>query len=168
MAGVWIQVQGRRVKVVLPEGDGPATLDDKPVAVDLRELEPGMLSMLWTDGDGRTRSFRCVAEPDSEGDAVSVDGVRVPYAVADPRSLRGSTSAASETGPKPLKAPMPGRIVRVLVAAGETVTAGQGCVVMEAMKMQNELKAPKAGVVKRLAAAVGETVSAGAVLLVVE
>jgi biotin carboxyl carrier protein len=63
---------------------------------------------------------------------------------------------------------MPGRIVRVLVAAGETVAAGQGCVVVEAMKMQNELKAPRAGRIARLTAAVGDTVPAGAVLLVVE
>jgi biotin carboxyl carrier protein len=59
-------------------------------------------------------------------------------------------------------------VVRVLVAAAETIAAGQPCIVIEAMKMQNELKAPKAGVVRRLAAVEGETVAAGAVLLVVE
>jgi len=127
-----------------------------------------VLSLLWTDPDGRTRSFRCIADADLDGDLVVVNGERIAYAVYDPRSLRSTSATASESGPKPLKAPMPGRIVRVLVEPGEKVTAGQGCVVMEAMKMQNELKAPRAGVVAKLAAKVGETVAAGAVLLVVE
>ena len=63
---------------------------------------------------------------------------------------------------------MPGRIVRVLVAAGDEVEVGQGLVVVEAMKMQNELKSPKAGRIAKLTATVGDTVAAGAVLLVVE
>ncbi len=162
MAGTWIELRGRRVKVEL--GEGSALVDGIAYGVEGRELEPGVLSLLWTDSQGRTRSFRCVAEED----AVVVDGERVEYGVWDPRSLRGTAAAGGESGPKPLKAPMPGRIVRVLVVAGETVQAGQGCVVVEAMKMQNELKAPKAGVVARLAAVVGETIAAGAVLLVVE
>jgi biotin carboxyl carrier protein len=162
MAGTWIEVLGRRVKVEL--GEASALVDGVAFAVDLRELEPGVLSLLWTDTEGRTRSFRCV----EDDEAVVVDGERVEYGVWDPRSLRGTAAEGGESGPKPLKAPMPGRIVRVLVATGETVQAGQGCVVVEAMKMQNELKAPKAGVVGRLAATVGETVAAGAVLLVVD
>ena len=167
MATVWVEVKGRRLKVMIPD-EGVATVDGAAITVDLKELEPGVLSVLWTDADGRTRSFRCVADADAEGDAVVVNEERIGYAVYDPRSLRGTASAKPESGPKALKAPMPGRIVRVLVEAGETVEAGQGCVVMEAMKMQNELKAPKPGVVGRLAATVGETVAAGAVLLVVE
>jgi biotin carboxyl carrier protein len=166
MATVWVEVRGRKYKVELAEG-APAMVDGVPFGVDLKELEPGVLSLLWTDAEGPTRSFRCVADANAEGDAVVVNAERIGYAVYDPRSLRGTASAKAESGPKALKAPMPGRIVRVLVAAGETVEAGQGCVVMEAMKMQNELKAPKAGVVGRLAATVGETVTAGAVLLVV-
>jgi biotin carboxyl carrier protein len=63
---------------------------------------------------------------------------------------------------------MPGRVVRVLVEAGDEVEEGQGVVVIEAMKMQNELKSPKAGRVVRLGAAVGDTVGSGDVLVVVE
>jgi biotin carboxyl carrier protein len=132
--------------------------------VDVQELEQGMLSLLWTDEGGRTRSYRCRAD---DG-AVVVEGERIEFGIYDPRSLRGSGAATAASGPRALKAPMPGRVVRVLVAEGEAVELGQGCVVIEAMKMQNELKAPKAGVVRRLAAGVGETVAAGAVLLVVE
>jgi biotin carboxyl carrier protein len=163
MAGMWIEIAGHRLRVELPQ-DAPGVVDGIPFAVDLRELERGILSLLWTYADGRTRSFRCSAD----ADAVVIDGQRIEYSVYDPRSLRGAGAAGAETGPKPLKAPMPGRIVRVLVAPGDTVAAGHGCVVVEAMKMQNELKAPRAGKIARLAAAVGDTVAAGAVLLVVE
>jgi biotin carboxyl carrier protein len=65
-------------------------------------------------------------------------------------------------------APMPGRVVRVLVAAGDTVTARQPVVVVEAMKMENELRSPKAGRVKDVAVAAGASVEAGRVLIVIE
>jgi biotin carboxyl carrier protein len=63
---------------------------------------------------------------------------------------------------------MPGRVVRLLVSAGEAVEEGQGCVVIEAMKMQNELKSPKAGRVARIGVAIGDTVGSGDVLVVVD
>ena len=163
MAGVWVEVGGRRLKVELAV-DGAVLVDGVPFRAEAQEMEAGVLSLLWTDDTGRTRSFRCVA---ADG-AVVVDGERVEVAIYDPRSLRAGGGGAAASGPKALKAPMPGRVVRVLVADGDAVEAGQGCVVIEAMKMQNELKAPKAGVVRKLAAGVGDTVGAGAMLLVVE
>ncbi len=163
----WVRMAGKLHKVVLTEGN-PPEVDGRPVAAETRLLSPGVLSLIVALADGTTRSFRCIADSSAEGDAVVLDGQRFAYEMADPRSLRGTSSASADTGPRPLKAPMPGRVVRVLVANGEAVSAGQGLVVIEAMKMQNELKAPKAGVVARLSAAVGETVGAGATLLVVE
>ncbi len=163
MAGVWVEIGSRRLKVELG-AEGAARVDGAACEVNLQELEPGVLSLLYTDAQGRTRSYRCTAD---DG-AVVVNGERVEYSIYDPRSLRASSTGASASGPKALKAPMPGRVVRVLVAEGEAVEAGQGCVVIEAMKMQNELRAPKAGVVRKLAAKVGEIVAAGGVLLVVE
>jgi biotin carboxyl carrier protein len=163
MAGVWVEVQGRRLKVELA-ADGAVFVDGAGYAVDLQELEAGVLSLIWTDDAGRARSFRCV----DDDSAVVVDGERVEFAIHDPRSLRAGGAGAAASGPKALKAPMPGRVVRVLVAEGDAVEAGQGCVAIEAMKMQNELKAPKAGMVRKLAARVGETVAAGGVLLVIE
>ena len=163
-----VTIKGRTYKVVLSPGAAPV-VDGVAVPVDVRELSPGVLSLLLTTQDGTTRSLRAIADPDPAGDAIHLDGRRIAYTLADPRSLRAAQVAAGgDAGPKPLKAPMPGRIVRVLVAEGETVEAGQGCVVIEAMKMQNELKAPRGGVVTRLAAAVGETVAANAVLLVIQ
>jgi biotin carboxyl carrier protein len=163
---VWIELGGKPHKVMLGKA---VSVDGVSLTVDAQELAPGVLSLLVTVGDGTVRSFRCVHDPAAGDAAVVIDGRRLAYAVSDPRSLRVAGAAAGgDAGPKPLKSPMPGRILRVLVAAGDVVEAGQGCVVIEAMKMQNELKAPKAGTVAGLAITVGETVAAGATLLVVE
>lgn len=162
----WINLAGRLHKVVML-ADGSAQVDGQPVSADIRTLAPGVVSILLTLPDGTTRSFRCVSDA-GDDPAVLIDGQRISYNVADPRSLRTVSSAAGDSGPRPLKAPMPGRIVRVLVAAGDVVVAGQGCVVIEAMKMQNELKATKSGTIARLTAIVGETVPTGTTLLIIE
>ena len=87
----------------------------------------------------------------------------------DPRTWRGRKHGAMEVqGRQEIVAPMPGKVVRLLVAAGDAVGAGQGLLVVEAMKMQNEIKSPKKGVVQKLVAAVGATVNAGDVLAIVE
>src|SRR5207302_7422045 len=94
-----------------------------------------------------------------------------PYAVTliDQKRLRGADSAGTHAdGAARIIAPMPGRVVRVLVEAGAEVEAGAGIVVVEAMKMQNELKSPKAGVVTALNVQVGSTVNGGDVLAIVE
>jgi biotin carboxyl carrier protein len=99
---------------------------------------------------------------------VSVNGRVFHVEVFDPRELRGRRSAADNTGPQAVTAPMPGRVIRVLVEAGQEVAAGEGLIVVEAMKMQNEMKAPRAGRVAAVKTAAGVTVSAGDVLLVIE
>lgn len=162
----WINIAGHLYKVV-QLADGTVQVDGQRIPADIRTLSAGVLSILLTLPDGTTRSFRCIADSGDEP-AVLIGGQRIPYTVADPRSLRAVSATAGESGPRPLKAPMPGRIVRVLVAPGEVVTAGQGCVVIEAMKMQNELKAARAGTITRLSATVGETVAAGTTLLIIE
>src|ERR687893_26810 len=119
---------------------------------------------------GRVYGCRVGAEPGAEGRGAlrgSVgareDGVRL----TDPKHLRG-TGGGEQGGRAQLKAPMPGKVVRVLVEAGQAVESGQGLVVVEAMKMQNELKSPKSGTVAELRAEPGSTVNAGDVLVVVE
>jgi biotin carboxyl carrier protein len=89
--------------------------------------------------------------------------------VRDPRSWRSRKAAGEpEAGPRKLVALMPGKVVRVLVAARDAVEAGQGVLVVEAMKMQNEMKSPKQGVVIQILTAEGANVNAGDVLAIVE
>jgi biotin carboxyl carrier protein len=99
---------------------------------------------------------------------VSVNGRVFHIDVFDPRELRGRRSAADSSGPQSIAAPMPGRVIRVLVEPGQDVAAGEGLIVVEAMKMQNEMKAPRAGRIAAVKTVGGATVSAGDVLLVIE
>lgn len=119
------------------------------------------------------RVYECRAGADGGGERgameVSVGGRAYGVRLTDPKRLRGAGGAGGEQGGRAqVKAPMPGKVVRVLVEAGQEVEAGQGLVVVEAMKMQNELKSPKAGTVTELHAEPGATVNAGDVLAVVE
>jgi biotin carboxyl carrier protein len=99
---------------------------------------------------------------------VSVNGRVFHVDVFDPRELRGRRSATDKSGPQAITAAMPGRVIRVLVEPGQEVAVGQGLIVVEAMKMQNEMKAPRAGRIAALKTVPGATVSAGDVLLVIE
>jgi biotin carboxyl carrier protein len=99
---------------------------------------------------------------------VSVNGRVFHVEVFDPRGLRGRRGAAESSGPQSVAAPMPGRVIRVLVEAGQEVEAGQGLIVVEAMKMQNEMKSPRSGRVVEVRAVAGATVSAGEILVVIE
>jgi biotin carboxyl carrier protein len=160
---VWVEVRGRlrRVEIgVDATGAQRFVVDGRAIAADAVTVEEGALSLIMEG-----RQYRCVLD----GDAVVVAGQRVEFTVEDPRSLRGRRGAGEgATGPRVVKAPMPGRVVRLLVAEGDEVAEQQGVIVIEAMKMQNELKAPKAGRVTRVAAAVDATVGAGEVLVVIE
>jgi biotin carboxyl carrier protein len=176
---VWLEIGGKKVRVDLGRmrsgsvgaGAMECSVDGRVMSVDVRLLEPGVMSLLIVsaEGQGSTEGqgsqYRCVLD----GDGVVIGGQRYGFRVEDPRSLQGRRGAGAGTeGPRPVKAPMPGRVVRLLVAAGDEVEEGQGVVVIEAMKMQNELKSPKAGRVVRVGVVVGDTVGSGDVLVVVE
>jgi biotin carboxyl carrier protein len=161
---VWLEIGGRKRRVEVPAAavDGllECVVDGQPMTVDVRMLQAGVMSLVVAG-----RQYRCVLD----GDGVLVGERRFGFEVEDPRSLRGRRGAgAGSAGPRAVKAPMPGRVVRVLVSAGDEVAEQQGLVVIEAMKMQNELKSPKAGRVVRVAVAVDDTVGSGDVLVVVE
>jgi biotin carboxyl carrier protein len=100
---------------------------------------------------------------------VAIRGNSHRVTIIDPRRLRADEdSDRHHHGSAEITAPMPGKVVRVLVEAGQAVEAGAGLVVVEAMKMQNELKAPRAGAVVSIDVAAGDTVEAGAILAVIE
>jgi pyruvate carboxylase subunit B len=102
---------------------------------------------------------------------VQVNGVAVSVSLLDPRerlARRATAAAHAGAGPRSIVAPMPGRIVKVLVTVGERVEAHQGLVVVEAMKMENELRAPRAGTVAEVRVKDGMSVEAKAVLIILE
>lgn len=137
------------------------TLNGRKVAVDAQEIDPETLSLLID-----RQSFDIRIEPDNK---IFIRGRRYEVSVDDPRSWRGRRQLGGGTeGPQKLTASMPGKIVRVLAAEGDKITAGQGIAVVEAMKMQNEIKSPKEGTLKKLLAHPGMNVIAGEVLAVVE
>ena len=144
-----------------------AVVDGRRYELEARALGAG--EYLLVHG-GRVYECRVGAEPGGAGPLlVSVGGAEYSVALADPKRLRGASAAGAEQGGRAqVRAPMPGKVVRVLVEAGQAVEAGEGLVVVEAMKMQNELKSPKSGTVAELRAEPGATVNAGDVLVVVE
>jgi biotin carboxyl carrier protein len=107
-------------------------------------------------------------ESGQDGVWVTIGGRRLRVELEDPRRASRKSSGRRTEGPLQVTAPMPGKIVRLLVAPGDEVTAGQGLVVMEAMKMQNELKAARPGRVVAIPVHEGDTVGAGAVLAIIE
>ena len=111
------------------------------------------------------RSYTVMPMP---GGGVAVNGVVFPVEVIDPREYRGRGKSGLTEGRQQIAAPMPGRVVNVLVESGAAVEAGQGLIVVEAMKMQNEMKSPKAGRVAEVRVKPGAAVAAGEVLIVIE
>ena len=144
-----------------------ATVDGRSYELEVREPEQGVALLIF---EGHI--YECRADQDtSERGIVNVHVGNRAYRIAltDPKRLRGGQdSGAHADGSAQIVAPMPGKVVRVLVEQGMEVEAGQGVVVVEAMKMQNEMKSPRAGKIKELQAEVGATVNAGDVLAVIE
>ena len=161
---VTIEGKSHRVEVRRANGGWICKLDDKDVAVDVISAGEGVLSLLL-----QGKSYEVKRESRPTGAHIWVGSNRYRAEVRDPRSLRNRRGAGdAEDGPRKLLAPMPGKVVRVLVEEHASVQAGQGIVVVEAMKMQNEIRSPKKGVVQKLMATVGASVNAGEVLAIVD
>jgi len=153
------------VEVVPRESGYRVTIGDRAIEVDAVHLQGLAVSLIVG-----TRSYRCDIEPGKDGKiAVLVNDTVHPLEILDERKLRlrRASGKFSLEGPQRVDAPMPGKVTRVLVKVGDEVQEGQGLVVVEAMKMENELKSPKAGKVAELHAVEGAAVEAGAKLVVV-
>jgi biotin carboxyl carrier protein len=159
-----VDVAGRTVEVEL-DGD-EVRVDGVAVHARLAELPGTPIVLLTLESEVHRIA---VARGDTRGKySLSFDGRRYAVEALDERTraIRElSEATAAPAGPAPLIAPMPGLIVRVNVAPGDSVRAGQGLIVMEAMKMENELRATAAGVVKSVRATPGTAVERGAVLV---
>ena len=146
------------------DGAWSCKVDGQDFVCDSAQPEGDVLSLLVAG-----KSYEVRRDVNGNELAMVVEGRRFVAEVSDPRSLRGRKAKAGHAdGPKKITAPMPGKVVRILAPEGTDVDAGQGVVVIEAMKMQNELKAPKAGKVKKMMAAEGAAVNAGDALAIIE
>jgi biotin carboxyl carrier protein len=144
-------------------GGHVARLPHAELTVDAVALAEGSYSLL-IDG----RSFDVTIHHSLGQYHVTVNGVVFEVALRDPKQLRHHGSAGEGLdGPAAVTAPMPGKLVTLLVAEGESVQEGQGVAVVEAMKMQNELKTPKSGIVEKVCVVEGQAVNAGEVLLTI-
>jgi biotin carboxyl carrier protein len=158
-------VDGRTVRVEVRGRDGRYTvsLDGRALDVDLHETGRGFSSLLI---DGRSWEVGLAKRPGGYHVVLPEDSQEVELADATRTSVGLARKAAA--GPARVAAPMPGKVVRLLVEPGQEVAAGQGLVVIEAMKMENELRSPRAGRVKELLVAEGQAVDAAAPIAVVE
>lgn len=144
-----------------------AEVDGRRYRLVLRDLGDSEYLLIDTN-----TVYNCRVAPNhqhSDHLEVSLRGSNYTLKITDPKRLRSAQSGAElNQGTARIVAPMPGKVVRILVEPGMTVEAGAGILVVEAMKMQNEMKAPKAGHVVSIDTEVGSTVNAGDVLAVIE
>jgi biotin carboxyl carrier protein len=145
------------------EGHWSCRLDGQDVEVDAVLARPNVLSLRIGN-----QAYEVKCERVGGDMHLWVGSARFAAEVRDPRSLRGRARGVDDQGPKKLTAPMPGKIVRVLVSQGAEVEAGSGVLVVEAMKMQNEIKSPKKGTIQKILVSEGAAVNAGDVLAIVE
>jgi biotin carboxyl carrier protein len=149
--------------------DGVSFEGDAPSHAELSDIEGSPVRMVKIG----THVYRVVAQKRAGRGRYTlwVDGYRFEVEALDERTraIRDMSAAtAAPSGPAPVRAPMPGLIVRINVKVGDVVEAGQGVVVMEAMKMENELRATAAGRVKSVEVVPGAAVEKGAVLVALE
>ena len=150
----------RLVELTIDQNRVCARIDGRLVEADAVEVSSGVYSILIAG-----RSFVVRVEATATGLRTHVRGREYLSEVRDPREWRRNRGAAAEAeGRQKLLAPMPGKVVRLLVAAGDRVESGQGLLVVEAMKMQNEVRSPKSGTVETLLVREGQTINAGETL----
>jgi len=169
-----IEIRGRKrtLEIERPAGNSAldggrlrCRLDGVQVEADAVEIATGVYSILL---GGRALEVRVQPVEGTRGLRVHVGGEELAAEISDPRSWRGKRGAAlAAEGRQQILAPMPGKVVRVLVQQGDAVESGQGLLVVEAMKMQNEIRSPKAGKVERVMVVEGQAVTAGEGLAVV-
>lgn len=160
-----ITIDGKQYRLDLEQVEGRWTcrVDRSDVEVDAVLARPNVLSLRKGN-----KAYEVKCERVGDDTHIWVGSQRFAAEVRDPRSLRSRARAVDEQGPRKLTAPMPGKVVRVLVSEGAEVEAGAGVLVVEAMKMQNEVKSPKKGTIQKILVAEGTAVNAGDVLGIVE
>jgi len=161
-----IAIDGKNYRLQLERSSGQwrCCLDGKEFPVNAVLTRDDVLSILIGG-----KAYEIKRERSATDTHLWVGSARYQAELRDPRSLRSRKAGSDDSaGARKLIAPMPGKIVRVLVEERGPVNAGQGILVIEAMKMQNEIKSPKKGNVQKIIAVEGASVNAGDVLAIVE
>jgi biotin carboxyl carrier protein len=161
-----VTIDGKKHRLELERADEgwQCRLDGLPVNVDAVLSRPKVLSLLV---NGKAYDIKRDVTP--TGTNIWVGSTLYAAQIRDPRSVRRRRDElGDDQSPKKLVAPMPGKVVRILVSEMMEVEAGQGILIVEAMKMQNEIKSPKKGILQKLLAAEGSNVNSGDVLAIVE
>ena len=159
-------VQGKQIEIEFNRQGTDrieAKIGSRVYRIDTKSVQPGAY---WLNCDNRSLDIAVTKNGDHY--VVSVAGHAVPVEIVDARAAPRRTQQHSDEGAIEMRAPMPGKIVKVLASQGSAVQVNQGILVMEAMKMQNEIKSPKKGVVRKLAVKEGAAVNSGDLLAVVE
>jgi biotin carboxyl carrier protein len=160
------QIGDNAHEVEIVEGDKVtrARVGDREYELEVSEPQTGVF-LIKSAG----QIFEAVSTRTGDSVAVSVRSHEFDVKVIDPKRLRGAGAESDHgSGKAEIKTAMPGKVVRILLQAGAEVQKGDGVIVVEAMKMQNEMKSPKAGVVAEVRVNEGDTVAAGDVLVVIE
>jgi biotin carboxyl carrier protein len=160
---VTIQGTERTVELAHPGGRPRWQIDGGDLEADAVEVSPGIYSVLV---DGKSIEVRI--ERTGSQLRVVANGKEYLAAIEDPRELKKNRAGAAQIeGRQNVVAPMAGKIVRCLVQTGEEVQSGQGLLIVEAMKMQNEIRSPKAGKVEQLRVREGQTVNPGDIVVII-
>ena len=166
---LFVEIEHEKHEVeIVPDGSTlKACVGDRNYVLEASEPEPGVF-LLKHEG----RIFEAFVSPGTSSNAsyqVRIANAEIEATVTDPKRLRGSSVEDDNTsGRVEIRTAMPGKIVRILVSTGDAVQKGDGVIVVEAMKMQNEMRSPKDGTVSEIKVAESDTVSAGDILLVID
>ncbi len=164
------ELNSEKYEVEITRGDGltlTANIDGRAYELEASEPEPNVYLLKH-----QNKIYQIFVSPNEKSGAslaASVGNQNYEIKIFDPKRLRGNVAVGGLTeGASEIKTAMPGKVVRVLAEVGAEIKQGDGVIIVEAMKMQNEMKSPKDGVIKGIRFAEGATVNAGDILAVIE
>jgi len=158
-------VDGQTLELEIDNGGSriEARVGDRHYILESKNVEPGVYWFNWNN-----RSIEISVTLSADTYVVSINGNQSSVEILDTRRALRKSSQLGQSGEVELRAPMPGKIVRILVQEGAAIEANHGVLVMEAMKMQNEIKSPKKGTVRKLGVKEAAAVNSGDLLVVVD